>query len=229
MTVYNKDVDKTYNDLISDYLSKGYIASPTIVINGCRRGINTGCAASIELVNPKIKDKVIRIFVNRDDEMAHCGSMHGYVRYIHIYTKQYNYTKEDQKNNKTLWCDEGDLVFDKKYYCIPDSNAYTETLDELAIIYMIRDNRIKQHKLKKQNDSVIKWINLSNLKPETIDSIMARINRMHGFKLATASCIQKIGIHKTLSYNYNLHHDVPRIEGIIHVDYKSKQTQIYLR
>ena len=229
MTIYNKDIDKTYNDLISDYLSKGYIVSPTIVINSCRRGINIGCATSIELVNPKIKDKVVRIFVNREDEMAHCGSMHGYVRYIHIYTKQYNYTKEDQKNNKTLWCDEGDLVFDKKYYCIPDSNAYTETLDELAIIYMIRANREKQKRELKQKDSTVKWINLSNLKPETIDSIMARINHIHGFKLATASCIQKIGIHRMTRYDYNLHRDVPRVESIIYVDYKSKQTQIYLR
>lgn len=228
MTIYNKNIDKTYSNLISDYLSKGYIASPTIV-DRYRRGTNTGCANSIELVNPKIKNKVIRIFVDRDDEMAHVGSMHTYVTYIRIYAKQYNYTKEDLKNHRTLWHDEGELIFDKKYYCIPSSNAYTETLDELAIIYMIRENRIKQQRELKLKDNAFKWINLSDLKPETIDSIMARINSMHGFKTATASCIQKIGIRKISCYNYNLRREVPRVESLIYVDYKSKQTTICLR
>lgn len=228
MTLYNKNIDKTYNDLISDYFRKGYIASPTIV-NNCRRGVNTSCLASIELINPKIKNKVIRIFVDRDGEMAHVGSMHTYVTYMHIYAKQYNYTKEDRKNNRTLWHDEGDLVFDKKYYCIPNSNAYTETLEEISAIYTIRENRTKQHRESKLKENVFKWINLSDLKPETIDSIMARINRMHGFKAATASCIQKIGIRNISVYNYNLRREVPRVESLIYVDYKSKTTTICLR
>jgi hypothetical protein len=228
MTLYNKDIDNTYNDLISDYFKNGYIASPTIV-NNCRRGTSTSCLASIELVNPKIKDKVIRIFVDRDDEMAHVGSMHEYVRYTLIYVKQYNYTKEDRKNNRTLWHDEGEMLFSKKYYHIPNSNAYTETLEEISAIYTIRENRIKQQRESKLKKNVFKWINLSDLKPETIDSIMARINRMHGFKAATASCIQKIGIRNISVYNYNLRREVPRVESLIYVDYKSKATTICLR
>lgn len=229
MTFYSNTIDRTYSDLISDYLSKGYTASPTIV-NNCRRGTSTSCLASIELVNPKIKDNVIRIFVDKkDDEMAHVGSMHEYVQYIRVYVKQYNYTNEDRKNNRTLWHDEGDLVFDKKYYCIPNSNAYTETLDEIASIYMIRENRIKQKRESKLKENVFKWINLSDLKPETIDSIMARVNRMHGFKAATASCIQKIGIRNISVYNYNLRREVPRVESLIYVNYKSKETTICLR
>ena len=228
MTIYSNTIDRTYSDLISDYIKKGYIVTPTIV-DRYRRGTNTGCANSIELINPKIKNKVIRIFVDRDDEMAHVGSMHTYVTYMHIYAKQYNYTSKDRKNNKTLWHDEGDLVFDKKYYCIPNSNAYTETLDEIAMIYMIRENRAKQHRESKLKENVFKWINLSDLKPETIDSIMARINRMHGFKAATASCIQKIGIRNISVYNYNLRREVPRVESLIYVNYKSKETTIYLR
>jgi hypothetical protein len=226
MTIYNKDIDKLYNDHITDYLSNGYIVSPTIISK--TRGINTSCASSIELVNPKIKDEVIRIFVDKDSELEYLGNMREYVMHINVYAKKYKYTKKDWKDNKILWYDEGELLFSKKYYCIPNSNAYTETLDEIATIYMIRENREKQKRESKQKDNKIKWINLSDLKPETIDSIMIRINRMHGFKTATASCIQKIGIRKILSYNYNSRREVARISGIIYVDYKSKETTICL-
>lgn len=227
MTIYNKDIDNLYSSLIADYLSKGYIVSPTVISKGSR-GINTSCASSIELVNPKIKDEIIRLFVDKDSELSRVGNMSDYVTYIHVYAKKYKYTKEDYKNNKILWYDEGELLFSKKYYHIPNSNAYTETLDEIAVIYMIRENREKQKRESKQKDNKIKWINLADLKPETIDSIMVRINHMHGFKTATASCIQKIGIRKILSYN-NLRHEVTRISGIIYVDYKSKETTICLR
>lgn len=228
MTIYSNDINKLYNNLISDYFSKGYITSPTILNRG-RSGTNIGCITSIELINPKIKNKVIRIFVDKDDELAHVGSTREYVQYLHIYVKQYNYTKEDRKNKRTLWHNDGELLFNKKYYCIPDSNAYTETLEEISAVYTVRENRAKQKRESQLKSNSFKWINLSDLKPETIDSIMARINRMHGFKAATASCIQKIGIRKIFCYNYNLRREVPRVESIIYVDYKSKQTTICLR
>ena len=85
--------------------------------------------------------------------------------------------------------DFGKLLSEKCFYQIKENRAYTETLDELK---QISELRSKRRAYNREEVYPKKSYKINKLSADFIDSIMERINRIHGFKRATASCIEDV-------------------------------------
>ena len=173
-----KDVVSYYNSVIKSFMDQGYVISPTTMYGGYRN-VN----GYTDLVNLNNKKSILRIFamheyISEDDH---------YYYMIRVIAKEYAWDSELSCAN--LHPELGELLSEKCFYQIKENRAYTETLDELKQIREIRHNRRASNR---EVANVKKSYKINKLSAEFIDSIMERINRLHGFKRATASCIEDV-------------------------------------
>ena len=173
-----KDVVSYYNSVIKSFMDQGYVISPTTMYGGYRN-VN----GYTDLVNLNNKKSILRIFamheyISEDDH---------YYYMIRVIAKEYKWDSELSCMN--LHPELGELLSEKCFYQIKENCAYTETLDELKQIREIRHNRRASNR---EVANVKKSYKINKLSAEFIDSIMERINRLHGFKRATASCIEDV-------------------------------------
>lgn len=177
-TVSIKDVVSYYNSVIKSFMDQGYVISPT-TMHGGYRNVN----GYTDLVKLTGKKSIIRVFLT--NEYISTGDYYYYM--IRVIAKEFKLN--DELSCMNLFYDDGKLLSEKCFYQIKENRAYTETLDELKQIREIRHNR-RASNLEVAN--VKKSYKINKLSAEFIDSIMERINRLHGFKRATASCIEDV-------------------------------------
>ena len=182
-TVSIKDIVSHYNSVIKSFMDQGYIISPTTMYGGYQY-----VDGYTDLVNLNDKKNFIRIFVMR--EYCSDGSYYDSNSYKYSITKilAKKYEFDGKFNPIRARPDCGKLISEKLFYQIKENYLYADTLDELKQIREIQRKR----KESRRKVSDVKSYPINKLSAEFIDSIMERINRLHGFKRATASCIKDV-------------------------------------
>lgn len=204
-----KDVVSYYNSVIKSFMDQGYVISPTTMYGGYRN-VN----GYTDLVNLNNKKSILRIFamheyISEDDY---------YYYMIRVIAKEYKWNGEFSCTN--LHPDLGELLSEKCFYQVKENRAYTETLDELKQIREIRHNRRASNR---EVANVKKSYKINKLSAEFIDSIMERINRLHGFKRATASCIKDVR-----SYVYEGSQGNTKLKGEVIFSFNNRSGRIAL-
>ena len=177
-TVSIKDVVSYYNSVIKSFMDQGYVISPT-TMHGGYRNVN-GYTDLVKLTGNK---SIIRVFLT--NEYISTGDYYYYM--IRVIAKEYKLN--DELSCMNLFYDDGKSLSEKCFYQIKENRAYTETLDELK---QIRETRCKRRASRREMTDTKKSYKINKLSAEFIDSIMERINHIHGFKRATASCIEDV-------------------------------------
>ena len=177
-TVSIKDVVSYYNSVIKSFMDQGYVISPT-TMHGGYRNVN----GYTDLVKLTGKKSIVRVFLT--NEYISTGDYYYYM--IRVIAREYELN--DELSCMNLFYDDGKLLSEKCFYQIKENRAYTETLDELK---QIREIRCKRRASSREEIYPKKSYKINKLSAEFIDSIMERINRIHGFKRATASCIKDV-------------------------------------
>ena len=184
-TVSIKDVVSYYNSVIKSFIDKGYVISPTTMYGGYRN-----VYGYTDLVNLTGNKSFVRVFLMQeycsDGPYYDYGNYHYYM--IRIIAKKYEWDGKI-KCMMSSNPDFGKLLSEKRFYQIKENRAYTETLDELK---QISELRSKRKESRREDDNIKKSYKINKLSAEFIDSIMERINHLHGFKRATASCIEDV-------------------------------------
>ena len=180
-----KDVVSYYNSVIKSFMDQGYVISPTTMYGGYR-----GVYGYTDLVNITKKKSFLRIFLIQeycsDGPYYDYGNYHYYM--IRIIAKKYEWDGKI-KCMMSANPDFGKLLSEKCFYQIKENRAYTETLDELK---QISELRSKRRAYNREEVYPKKSYKINKLSADFIDSIMERINNIHGFKRATASCIEDV-------------------------------------
>ena len=184
-TVSIKDVVSYYNSVIKSFIDKGYVISPTTMYGGYRN-----VYGYTDLVNLTGNKSFVRVFLMQeycsDGDHYDYGNYHYYM--IRIIAKKYEWDGKI-KCMMSSNPDFGKLLSEKRFYQIKENRAYTETLDELK---QISELRSKRKESRREADNTKKSYKINKLSADFIDSIMERINHLHGFKRATASCIEDV-------------------------------------
>ena len=211
-----KDVVSYYNSVIKSFMDQGYVISPTTMYGGYR-----GVYGYTDLVNITKKKSFLRVFLIQ--EYCSDGPYYDYSNYnyymIRIIAKKYEW---DGKIKCMMSANPyfGKLLSEKCFYQIKENRAYTETLDELKQISELRYKRKESHR---EVANVKKSYKINKLSAEFIDSIMERINRLHGFKRATASCIEDVR-----SYMYEGSQGNVRFKGEVICKFNNRSCRIAL-
>ena len=177
-TVSIKDVVSYYNSVIKSFMDQGYVISPT-TMHGGYRNVN-GYTDLVKLTGNK---SIIRVFLT--NEYISTGDYYYYM--IRVIAREFKLN--DELSCMNLFYDNGKLLSEKCFYQIKENRAYTETLDELK---QIREIRCKRRASSCEEIYPKKSYKINKLSAEFIDSIMERINGLHGFKRATSSCIKDV-------------------------------------
>lgn len=204
-----KDVVSYYNSVIKSFMDKGYVISPT-TMHGGYRNVN----GYTDLVSLNNKKSMLRIFSM--NEYISCGDYYYYM--IRIIAKEYEWDGEFSCMN--LHPDLGKLLSEKCFYQIKENLAYAETLDELK---QIRETRCKRRASRREMTNTKKSYKINKLSAEFIDSIMERINHIHGFKRATASCIEDVR-----SYMYEGSQGNTRFKGEVIFSFNNRSGRVAL-
>ena len=173
-----KDVVSYYNSVIKSFTDQGYVISPTTMYGGYRN-VN----GYTDLVKLTGKKSIIRVFLT--NEYFSTGDYYYYM--TRVIAREYKLN--DELSCMNLFYDDGNLLSEKCFYQIKENRAYTETMDELI---QIREIRGKRRASRRETTDAKKSYKINKLSADFIDSIMERINRLHGFKRATASCIEDV-------------------------------------
>ena len=178
-----KDIIRHYNSVIKSFMDQGYIISPTTMYGGYHY-----VDGYTDLVNLNDKKSIIRIFVMR--EYCSDGSYYDSNSYKYsitkIMAKKYEFDGKFKPISARPDC--GKLISEKCFYQIKENYLYADTLDDLKHIREIQHKR----KESRRKASKVKSYPINKLSADFIDSIMERINSIHGFKRATASCIESV-------------------------------------
>ena len=178
-----KDIIRHYNSVIKSFMDQGYIISP-ITMYGCYHYVD----GYTDLVNLNDNKNFIRIFIMREyysDGPSYDSKSFKY-SITKILAKKYEFDGKFKPISARPDC--GKLISEKCFYQIKENYLYADTLDDLKQIREIHRKR----KESRRKVSDVKSYPINKLSAEFIDSIMERINSIHGFKRATASCIESV-------------------------------------
>lgn len=203
------DVVGYYNSVIKSFMDQGYVISPTTMNGGY-----THVDGYTDLINPRNKKSIIKVFVVnnfRSVENYFCTT-------IKVMARKYNWNGRFTSSN--FWLDDGDLISEKIFFQIKEHLAFADNIDDLTrIIDLRRQRRNTNTTIEKKK----KLVSINRLSGDCIDSIMEKINRIHGFKRATASCIEEI-----YSYMSDNGFDRPRLKGEVIFSFNNRSGRIKL-
>ena len=212
------ELNVRYSDFIKDYLNKGYVISPLTIGNSF-----SGAKTFFDLINPKEKSMTYRVWL-KDTYDDTYDTSHSFLK---IEVRKY-----DRKNYpRTLWPDEGDIVNEKSFFVISEKGIYTDDEDEVERINKCRRDR---RAVRESLDNLPyasnrgRHLKIDKLSADFIDNIMARINRVRGFKRANATCIKAVVLYKDSQYDWTLNKRVYRLKAQISFSYNNKTSYIYL-
>jgi len=207
MIISSNGLNRYYNDIIMEYIGKGYVISP-ITMYGTSD-------AHVDLVNPKQGNHIIRVWMVKDWATV----LNRDTNIVCIDVKKYNRCKDEIVD---LWHSSGELVSNKIFYCVSKS-AYTDERQEIIDIMSLRRERRSK---KFSDDNIIRSLAIKNIPEKLLDKIMSRINSVRGFKRATASCIDSICVRRREVYDYNTYKYVRRLSAEISYSYNGKSGKI---
>ena len=208
-TVSIKDVVSYYNSVIKSFMDQGYVISPTTMHGGY---INVN--GYTDLVKLTGKKSILRIFLTNEYVLTNDS----YYYMIRVIVREYELN--DELSCMNLFYDEGKLLSEKRFYQIKENRVYTETLDELK---QIREIQCKRRAYNREEVYPKKSYKINKLSADFIDSIMERINRLHGLKHATASCIKDVR-----SYIYEGSQGYTKFKGEVIFKFNNRSGRISL-
>jgi len=207
------ELNVRYSDFIKDYLNKGYVISPLNIGNSFSSAVTY-----LDLINPKEKNMTYRVWLKNTYSKGH--------DFLKIEVRQY-----DKKIYRgTLWPDEGTVVNEKSFFIISKKkDVYTDDEDEVARINKCRSDRRTLHEsLENLSYKNGRRLRIDKLPADFIDNIMARINRVRGFKRANATCINAVVLYKESQYDWRRDERVYRLKAQVSFSYNNKTANIYL-
>jgi len=191
-----KEVVSQFNTAIADLMSKGYIISPFT-----ESGSYSNTKTHIDLIKPNDNSHIIRVWLS--DERVKTGERFWqYIDSNGVRVKKYkNGVGYDGifEREQTLWPgkDYGETLYEKMFYAFAERNGkriYSDDLDEAKKFANMHNDRVMNDTTDKFN--LGRSFSKDRLTPKFVDSIMARINSIRGFKRATASCITSVEMYK---------------------------------
>jgi len=199
MTVF-ANLDRQFNSVIKYYLDRGFCIPAS-----SQRSSIQGAITYVDLKHPKDKRHIVRVWLTKDCRRQQIADdTYYYTHYIDITAKTYTIP---YKGCIDFSINEGLVMSRNRFYVIKSSCAYTDSLDELINIHKLQINRrglnvIPVESLEHNNHR--KEFTIREVSPNMVDYLMKRINAVHGFKRATASCVDSISLQRfhTLEGNY---------------------------
>lgn len=214
------DLNKEFNSVVAKYLNDGYILAPIIERARCSQ-----TRSYVSLANPKNKDHILCVWLLNNDERIDNENIR-WVSKISIAVKEYEVPNAKNYNGyeRTLYSDEGKLIYQKDFYNFK-SYLYTDDINELLNIVLLKNKRdeIKDELRRIKANEYMHTFKVNKLTPNFIDSIMERINKIHGFKRATASCIEWVKLSS--EYNYYGKH---MLSATVHCKFNDRTVGITL-
>lgn len=203
------DIQIWYTKQVADFLNKGYY------ILASSNATRYDTCASVDLMRTDHPNEMYRVRFNyfRDYIFSeYCVSIETIKYAVSNYLEAYNPT----------------TVSVKKFYSINSlKNPYIYKCffidsEDLGSITAKREHR-KDNKLYIHHGTEVHNYKLNKFSNKFIDSLMERINKVRGFKNATASCVDNIKVTRQLStantYAYQVRVDF---------SYKDKNSSIYM-
>lgn len=208
MIISSNGLNKYYNNIVMEYIGKGYVISPSTM---------SGTSdAHVDLVNPKQDNHVIRVWMVKDWATV----LNRDTNIVCIDVKKYSECKD---KIVALWHSSGELVFNKIFYCISKS-AFTDEQSEIIDVINLR--RERRSRGLSDNYNSIRSLAIKNIPEKLLDKVMNRINSVRGFKRATASCINSISVARGGFYDYNTYKYTTRLYAEINYSYNGKSGKI---
>ena len=204
------DVQMLYTKQVADFLNKGYYISSST--NPCRYDH----LASVDLMHPDRPNEMYRVRSNYFRDYVfneYCFSIEIIKCTISKYLETYDPT----------------TVSVKKFYTINSlKNPYIQNcffIDSEDLESVIAKRRQRADlKPYLHSDTEVHDYKLNKFSNKFIDNIMEKINKVRGFKNATASCVDNIKVMRKLSSpNYSYTYQV-RVD----FSYKDKSSSIYM-
>lgn len=189
MAIYSKhELTVKYNEVLNSYVSRGFIVYPFVLARG-RCGDEV---THTDLFNSKDRKFVYRLWMAKNYRWDSFSGRQ--VDELHITVKKYPLKFASDRSN-CLWYDEGEYISDETFFQVKENNSYTDSLDQLNEIRTLREKR-KELKRNSENKFVPHKIDICRIPANLIDVIMYKVNRVRGFKRATASCLKSLTMHK---------------------------------
>lgn len=187
MMITANELNKTYTDIVANYVNDGYMINPNSF--GGRQS-NEIC--HIDLKHPKDTKNVIRVWMtNYSEKLKIDGEeVWGGADTIRISVRKYDQTSL----RNTLWSDEGEELVSIKFYTIEKDSFYTSELDDLISIIKLRNKRYSARTIFKP-DYGQKLLNIHTLPSSTINSIVSKIKANYGCKKAGADSIKQVALN----------------------------------
>lgn len=204
------DVQMFYTKQVADFLNKGYYISSST--NPCRYDRS----ASVDLMHPDRPNEMYRVRSNyfRDYTFSeYCFSIEIIKCTISEYLEVYDPTTVSVKKFYTI----NSLKMPYVHRC------FFIDSEDLESVVAKRKHR-KDNKPYLRRDVEVNNYKLNKFSNKFIDSIMEKINKVRGFRNATASCVNNIKVMRKLSSpNYSYTYQVK-----VDFSYKDKSSSIYM-
>lgn len=193
MMITANELNKTYSDIVANYITDGYMINPNSF--GGRQS-NEIC--HIDLKHPKDNKNIIRVWMTSYNEKLKIDGepIWGGVNTITVSVKKYDQTIK----RNTLWSDEGEELVSIKFYTVEQDKFYTSELDDLISIIKLRNKRYSDRFIFKSSQ---KLLDVRALPSRTVNSIMLKIKSNYGCKKADANSIKQIALLNTYSGRLN--------------------------
>lgn len=214
-------------------MANGWVISP-MTVNGSYSNVKH----YIDLINHNDRSHLIRVWVYYTIQNLTPYGGYNYTDVVKVFAKKYKWNGKFKP--QTCYPDydgDGEYIADARvFYQIDDSSyrsherkqstIYTEDVNEVANIIKLRSDRYLR-KQRGKKVAVCSWkYTRDKVSANFIDSIMERINRIRGFKHATASCIENIKIFKEEDDDYGRRY---KFSANVYYSFNGKSGQISLR
>lgn len=211
------ELNARYNAIIKDYLSKGFEISFLTLGRTFSRVFK-----HIDVIDPKNRKYVYRVWMLEGRECLD-STRYAYADTINIRVKKYS---NDTDQKRALQPEYGELISEKVIYVVKSEKAFTDDFDEMKSIELKHYERYRA----KQNDNIndSRLLPIEKLPENFIDSIMERINRVRGFKRASATCIKSVCLFKESRYSYLRQKRERVLKGQVHYSFNGRSGYIYL-
>jgi len=201
MKIYRyDDIADCHSKIVQSYLNNGYVLSPRTQLPSTSYGF---CQSLIDLIDKKHPDHVLRVFFisnliksTKDSYAEVSGVIIRKIQCNDLTCRVYFYGN--------IIDDDSSVVYKNIFYLINKDNEYlyVDNSDDWDHINKLIDERTKnkydtEECLKR---TLTRTYSRDQLTPNAVDLIMNRVNRIQGFKRATASCIDRIVMKRSMSH-----------------------------
>lgn len=229
-----KDIMSAYTSIVSSLMADGWVISPMTA-----SGAYCNVKHYIDLINYNDRSHLIRVWVYYTIQNLTPYGGYNYNDVVKVFAKKYKWDgKIKPQNCYPDYDGDGEYIADARvFYQIYESTnsrpsrriqslIFTEDVNEVGNIVKLRSERYLRKQCGKKV-AVCSWeYSRDKVSANFIDRIMERINRVRGFKRATASCIESIKIFKDEDSEYGHRH---KFSASVYYSFNGKSGQICLK